>query len=166
MINQVIRSLIIICLLLSGHGISTADEKKIIGWVEPISIDNGAFTFLAKIDTGADGLSIHAENIERYEKDGKHWASFTITNGKGQKHTIFRPIKSYVRVKEKGMESQRRPVILMDVCLDQHHREVKVNLVDRGNYKYQGLVGRRFLTGHFLVDSEITNTTNPACKRE
>lgn len=155
---------VIIVLVLLYSGVSVATEKKTIGWVEPISIDGNKFTILAKIDTGADGLSINAQNVEQYEKDGKRWVSFTIINGKGKTHTIFRPIHSYVRVKRKGLESQRRPVILMDICLDRHHSEEKVNLVDRGNYKYQGLVGRKFLSGHFLVDSEITNTSKPECK--
>lgn len=161
--NQVGR-IFILCLSLFYYDISVAAEKKAIGWVEPISIDGGAFTFLAKIDTGADGLSINAENIEKFEKNGQRWISFTITNGKGHKHIIMKPIVSYVRVKRKEMEPERRPVIMMDVCLDQHHSMEKVNLVNRGNYKYQGLIGRRFLGGYFLVDSEVTSTTRPKCK--
>lgn len=155
---------IIICLLGLFCGLIKAAEKKTIGWVEPISIDGGAFTFLAKIDTGADGLSINAENIEQFERDGEYWVSFTITNGKGLEHVIMKPLVSNVRVKRKEMASERRPVILMDVCLDQRHSMEKVNLVNRGNYKYQGLIGRRFLSGYFLVDSEATNTTRPKCK--
>lgn len=161
--NQIAK-FIIVCLLGLFFSIVKATEKKTIGWVEPISIDAGAFTFLAKIDTGADGLSINAENVEQFEKDGQHWVSFTIVNGKGQEHVIMKPVVSHVRVKRKEMESERRPVIMMDVCLDQRHSLEKVNLVNRGNYKYQGLIGRRFLSGHFLVDSEIKNTTWPKCQ--
>ncbi|MEJ2141501.1 MAG: RimK/LysX family protein [Gammaproteobacteria bacterium] len=161
--NQTAR-LIIVCLFGLYCSVSGAAEKKTIGWVEPISIDGGKFTFLAKIDTGADGLSINAQDVRQFEKNGQNWVSFIITNGKGREHLIMKPIISYVRVKRKEMKSERRPVIMMDVCLDQHHSEEKVNLVNRGNYKYQGLIGRRFLEGHFLVDSEITNTTKPKCK--
>jgi hypothetical protein len=159
---KMLFSLPIMAFALTGP-MAHADTKQSIGWIEPVSIDKGALNVLAKIDTGADTSSLNAINVSEFEKQGRRWVSFMITNRQGFTHKIIKPIASYVHIKRKGAAPQQRPVILMDICLGNQSKTMKVNLANRENYKYQMLIGRKFLKGSFAVDSELTQVTKPGC---
>src|SRR5210317_1741076 len=67
---------------------TTAGELNlpIIGAVEWAVIEPGDIRMQARIDTGAATTSIHAEDIELVEKDGKRWVHFTLLDpASGQK---------------------------------------------------------------------------------
>ncbi|MGH7256566.1 MAG: RimK/LysX family protein, partial [Nitrospirales bacterium] len=49
-------------------------------------------------------------------------------------------------------------------CLGPVYRETDVNLTDRSNFKYRLLLGRLYLSGHFLVDPASTYLLKPTCK--
>ena len=59
--------------------------------------------------------------------------------------------------------SQMRPVILLRICLGGVRKEAEVNLVDRSRFKYPLLIGRSFLAGDFLIDSDQTYLLKPLC---
>jgi hypothetical protein len=140
-----------------------AMEKTVIGWIEPVKLDKGKIQLLAKIDTGADSSSLHADDIKEFTRQGKDWVRFSIHNAKGKTHEIEAEVIKYIKIKRKEMHSHRRPVIKMYICLAKKEREVLVNLTDRSNYKYPMLIGRSFLVGAFLVDSENKDLTRPDC---
>jgi hypothetical protein len=144
-----------------------AEEKRIIGWIEPVTIvnDETALDFTAKIDSGADYSSIDVETHHLITRDGESWIRFELEDDAGQLHTLERPLYKVTRVKRKGAESQPRFVIMLEMCLGGFRRTTRFSLVDRHNYKYRLLIGRDFLRGRFVIDPELRNTTATVCPK-
>ena len=67
------------------------------------------------------------------------------------------------RVRRASGGVQKRPIILMGVCLGKVYRVTEVNLTDRSGLNYEMLLGRSFLADHFAVDSALTYSVEPAC---
>ena len=142
-----------------------AQTKDIFGWVERVTITEMRRGVKAKLDTGADTSSIHAENIERFRRDEDPFVSFDIVDpDTGELTRLERPLARYVRIREHDGSFQRRPVVWMWLCLGTHLRRVEVNLVDRSQFNYQLLLGRAALSGHAIVDPDMTFTTTPSCE--
>lgn len=141
-----------------------AQEKLVIGWIEKISLYNSKFQLKAKIDTGATTSSVSAEILKKYKQDGEDWVRFQVVNKSGGKIVLERKVLQYVKIKRKLIFSIRRPVVSLGICIGHVYREEKVNLSDRKNFLYPLLIGRNFLSGYFLVDSERIFTVKPECK--
>lgn len=135
-----------------------------IGWVEYADVGKQNFRLEAKIDTGADFSSINAEILKEFSVDGEKWIQFKIENQQKQYMNLERKIERYAEIKGRLMSSKKRPVIKLDVCVGNISRNIEVNLAQRKNFKYPMLIGRNFLQGFFLVDSEIIHTIPPSCK--
>ena len=56
-----------------------ADPVRVYGWRENIQVDGIKGNLRAKLDTGALTSSIHAEEIELFERDSKKWVRFVFT---------------------------------------------------------------------------------------
>jgi hypothetical protein len=140
-----------------------AAEKKIIGWVEPVQLLPGHIPLLAKIDTGADHSSLHAEQLEIYQKQNEERVRFTILDDGDRRHTMDKPVLRYASIKRRGVATQQRPVIQLDLCLGRQLQRVEINLTNRHNYEYRMLVGRSFLAGLFIVDAGEKQLSSPQC---
>jgi hypothetical protein len=151
-----------LCAALSASA-ALAGELPTIGWVEPVRIEGTGLLVEAKIDTGADYSSLDARDIKAFEKDGSEWVSFAAVGRGGKRVTVERRIYRYATIDRAGGSKQRRPVVLLGLCLGSVYRVVQVNLVDRGTLEYRMLVGRDFLQGRYLVDSARTQVTTPSC---
>jgi len=141
----------------------TSQEKDIAGRVEKIRIYPGDLVLRAKLDTGAKNCSLHAPNMTKFARNGERWVRFTVKNHKGEETTIERKIVREAKIKDAKSEPQRRPVIMLGICLGRQYREVEVNLVDRTEFIYPILIGRSFMIGHIIVDPELKYTSQPAC---
>ena len=150
-------------LFLSLLCIGYAQAKDVIGRLENVKINNSDLMFSSKIDTGAKSSSLNAKNIHLIKKDDAIWVKFDVTNRNGQSASFEKPLKRIVKIKRKGASTQQRPVILLDICLGTTLKKVEVNLVDRSNFNYQMLIGRSFLRGSFIVDVDMTHTSEPRC---
>ena len=161
-----LRTKVTILLLLSLFQISSAFalNKQVIGWLENVKIDNSDFQLKAKIDTGATTSSLNAEIIKAFTKDKQNWLRFSVTNKDGQKVAFERKILRYAKIKRKRAQAVERPVIKLGVCIGTVYRELEVNLADRNNFEYHMLIGRNYLQGYFLVDSELVYLSSPSCK--
>ena len=147
-----------------GSASSSAHEKHIIGWIETVKFLPENFQLSAKIDTGADNSSLNVTDLKEYLNGEKEWIRFTIPLGEDQSIVLERPIKRYVRIKRKGASSLKRPVVHFDLCIGTLFKhDVPVNLADRSGFKYPMLIGRSFLKGSAIVDSELTHTQQPSC---
>lgn len=144
---------------------SEVEDTQIFGWVEQVLIGELRLAMDAKLDTGADTSSLHAEWIRRTrDKDGDRWVEFLVVDPDSGRRVRFK--KHLVRtsyIKEHSGSKQRRPVVLIDVCLGTHERRIEVNLVDRSSFDYPMLLGRNALEGLALVDSAERHTVEPAC---
>ena len=70
------------------------------------------------------------------------------------------------RIRRHGGQFQRRPVIMMGLCVGSVYQETQVNLIDRKNFNYQMLIGRRFMADKVVVDPGRTFIAKPQCDRE
>lgn len=159
---------------------SDVDERVIYGWVEWVQVEPSMIPAKAKLDTGAKTSSLHAKNIEWFEKDGKDWVRFhfspnTKLSGKRMAEgktknfvTIEAPVYRSTLIKQHKRPSAERPVILHKFMLDGREYEAEFTLTDRSRFIYPVLLGRRFLEHTALVDPAHTylRTSPPAPKKK
>lgn len=138
-------------------------ETVTIGWIEHVAIQPHGLVMKAKIDTGADNSSVHAEDIVVTERDGIKLVKFTMQNKQGESVQMEEPLIRYALIKRKGAEPLRRPVVEMALCIGDTARKVHVNLANRGNFTYRMLIGRSYLRHGYLVDSNRKYIAEPAC---
>ncbi len=138
-------------------------DKMIAGWLEMVRIYPGNLNVKAKLDSGAKTSSLNAAAIEEFERDAEKWVRFQVSDHKGKIIILEKKISRIAKIKLRNKRLQKRPVIILGICLGEIYKEVEVNLVDRSYFNYQMLLGRSFLAGALLVDSASKYTTKPAC---
>jgi hypothetical protein len=165
LLRIVSASIAALCVLVIGV-FSVAMEKPVVGWVERVRIYPGDFEIHAKIDTGAKTSSLNAPNLKIFSRDGVEWASFEVTNRAGRTQKFEEKIFRVSKIRRHGGRFQRRPVVMLGVCVGSVFQETQVNLIDRKNFNYQMLIGRRFMKGNVVVDPGRTFIARPKCNRE
>jgi hypothetical protein len=124
-------------------------NKPIIGRREWFSIpEHGVDWVRGKIDTGARSSSLHATDIEPFERNGAEWVRFnTIDESECEAPVVFvKRVKS-----SNGILSKRYFIEITAQTLDDEEHELLVSLASRTSMKCPLLLGRRALT-RFLVD--------------
>jgi len=159
-----IRHYVIGGLLASGFAPLAWAQTPAIGWIEHVQINPHKLMLKAKIDTGADNSSVHADNIVVYEQNGIKMVKFTVENKNGERADFDLPLVRYAKIKRKGAEPQQRPVINMELCIGNTLKAVNLNLANRENFKYRMLIGRSYLKDQYLVDSGKQYTAEPNCQ--
>jgi len=127
-------------------------NKKIIGSKEKISItDLELFDLDAKVDTGADSNALHCDDIiikgnfvEFKLLDEIHPAY----HGKTMRFPIFK----LKRIKSSNGLMQQRATIKVGVEFFGRRYKSVISLTDRRDMQYPMLIGRKFMSGRFLVD--------------
>lgn len=141
--------------------VTNDNTKQIIGAIETVHIYPGDFKITARIDTGANTTSLGAEDLQIVNEDGTNFAVFLI-DGKLVKHKIVK----FVRIKQHGAASQRRPVIKLKITLGDITQVVNATLTNRSNFKYKMLIGVNFLYDHFIVDVSQKNISTLSKTKE
>lgn len=135
---------------------TTAGEMHlpIIGGVEKVKVEPGDLVLDARIDTGAETTSIHAEDISLVEKDGKRYVRFTLLDEATKEQLPMEVrLRRRVLIKQHGDdEPERRYVVRMWLTLGDNRARVDVTLSDREDFEYPLLVGRNFLVDTAIVD--------------
>lgn len=143
-------------------------ERVVMGWIEPVVLVPWGIDAKAKLDSGAKTSSLHAKKIERFEKEGEEWVRFVVEvktrKKKLEQVTVERPLVRDVRIKRHRSAAYERPVVKMKLCLDGKDYETQFNLVDRTDFNYPVLLGRRFLKEVALIDPKETFLTAPGAK--
>jgi len=129
-------------------------KLQIIGEREWALVEPGDLVLEARIDTGAETSSIHAENIQLIEKDGKRWVRFELSNPQtGAAIALERRLHRRILVKQKTNNgSDRRYVVRMWLTLGDTRTWVDVSLSDRDDFELPLLIGRNMLMDYFAVD--------------
>lgn len=132
------------------------DKKITIGRIEKIDMPNlSLFNLDAKIDTGAYTSSLHCHHIEPFKKDGKDWVRFYVLDPDHPEYEETQyecPIFKIKPVKSSNAQVEERVVIKQKTKFSRYHRTIELSLTNRSEMKYPVLIGRKFLTGHFIVD--------------
>ncbi|HEX4881761.1 MAG TPA: RimK/LysX family protein [Porticoccaceae bacterium] len=167
--------LVIAPLVIAPHAVAAAQAgpgKVVAGRVESIYLSAApSHKVTAKLDSGARTSSIDARNIEPFTRDGKPWVRFELMLGEApgnqrKKRLVVpleRPVIRYVRIKEHDGSHSRRPIVELEFCFDRRLHHSEFSLVDRSQFLYPVLFGRRFLAGVALIDSAATFLTEPDC---
>lgn len=128
-----------------------------IGWREWVALPDLGVEFIkAKIDTGARTSSIHAYEIEAFERDGEKYLSFEL-------HPVQRSTKETIRTEAKLLEYRKvtssngqqslRPVIVTHVRLLDQVWPIELTLANRDTMGFRMLLGRESVRDRFLIDA-------------
>ena len=146
-------------------GISAAKSRMltVVGYLEDAIILPVGLPLKAKMDTGANILSIHALDIRRYRKNGEDWVRFAVDNG-ARKMVFRRRLERIVRIRRAGVPVVERPVVRLVICIAGYYRNAQVSLNDRSGMATPLLIGRRFMApGGLVIDSATKNAGKPVC---
>lgn len=128
-------------------------NKMVLGEAEMAYLETGEVKMRARIDSGAATSSLHAENIERFERDGERWVRFATRTKEGADLIPMElPVTRRIRVKSTSDTLDQRLVVEVNVRIGKHTERIEVSLVDRGHYEFPILIGRNFLKGIAIVD--------------
>ncbi len=130
--------------------------KPVIGWREWVSLpDLGVGAIKVKIDTGARSSSLHAFQIETFDRDGVEMVRFTLhpIQRSGRSTGIVEaPLIAKKLVRNPGGREEIRPVIRTPVVWDGIRFDAELNLTSRDEMGFRMLLGRQAVRRRFLVD--------------
>ncbi|GAB3675504.1 retropepsin-like aspartic peptidase RloA3 [Salinisphaera aquimarina] len=159
---------LVLCTLVIGCTAAFADEDKTVyGWVENARLIPWGVEVKSKLDTGALTSSLHATDIEEFERDDKKWVRFTTRvederNDDMVSREFERPLYRQLKVTGAG-GSDHRPVVLLKICMNHTIYEEQFSLRDRGDMNYPLLLGRRTIKHLGLIDVNKTFLRDPEC---
>ena len=124
-------------------------------------LDLGLEGVPAKVDTGAYRCSLHAENIHEAVRDGKTYLQFEVLDtaaGTKTPRRIQCEAESYgvSVVKKSATVSERRYIIKSRVRLGGRRFLTSFTLTNRGSMRFPVLIGRRVLSGKFIVNPALS----------
>ena len=133
------------------------DRIQIYGWREYVVIKGVKAKLKAKLDTGARTSSIHAEEKELFERDGKKWVRFVVMDPsleKPERSRIEAPLIRVARVKEPGpdTESEAREVVRLSFQIGDRNMRGEFTLNNRENMLAPVLIGRTMIKNLGWVD--------------
>lgn len=137
----------------------SSDPVQVYGWREKVRVGNMAELMVAKLDTGATTSSLHAENEQIFERDGKKWVKFVLTdpNHKGAKRfEMEAPLTRTVEIKDPGGQSERRNVVRLSFQIGERSIKSEFTLNNRHNMSCPVLIGRTTIQYLGWVDPSRT----------
>ncbi|MCA9786108.1 MAG: ATP-dependent zinc protease [Candidatus Cloacimonetes bacterium] len=130
---------------------------SVIGWREWLALpDLGVGAIKAKVDTGARSSSLHAFDLQVFEREGASWVRFEIHPAQRSKDRAIEvevPVLEFRRVRSSSGKAERRPVIKTTVELLGLRWPIELTLASRDKMGFRMLLGREAIRGHLLVDA-------------
>jgi len=130
---------------------------SVIGWREWVALpDLGVEAIKAKIDTGARSSSLHAYDLELYERSGHTWARFVIHPMQRETRTSLKAealVSDMRSVRSSTGHAQERPVILTRVAWSGALWTIELTLANRDEMGFRMLLGRESVRNRYLVDA-------------
>jgi hypothetical protein len=139
--------------------------KNIIGRKELITIiDLELYDLDAKVDTGADSNALHCDHIYIDDDEFVHFTLLDEVHPSYHGKRMKMPLYKVKKVKSSNGQIQHRPSIKVKVKIfDKEYKSV-ISLTDRSDMNYPMLIGRKFLSGKFLVDVSQEYLTKQKCE--
>lgn len=137
--------------------LSSKAAKITVGVVEDVVLNPWGVSFPARIDTGADLSSLDARDLVVRN----NVADFRLGKRYGSLQLQL-PVVDW-RYIQTSMGTEKRPVVEISVCLGSKVFRTPVTLKDRSEMIYPFLVGRRALSGNFLVDPSRSKAVQTMC---
>lgn len=138
----------------------TRPQKKLpkatIGWREWVALPGlGIAAIKAKIDTGARSSSLHAFDVEAFDRDGSPWVRFVVHPWQRDCETALHaeaPVLEFRQVRSSSGHLSLRPVVRVEVLLSGVGRTIDLTLAARDEMGFRMLLGREAVRGRFVVD--------------
>lgn len=133
---------------------SNISKKPVLGTIgstEYVDIE-GYQNIPAKIDTGADSSSIWASHIEVDQEGVLHFQLFGTKSPFYTGETLKRKDFKVAVVRSSSGHEQIRYRVHLSLHLSGHKIKALFNLSDRSRNTFPVLIGRRTISGKFLVD--------------
>lgn len=128
-----------------------------IGWREFVALpDLGIPSIKAKVDTGARSSSLHAFEMELFNKDGLDIVRFKIHPQQRCTTKVIEvetPVFDFRKVKSSSGEASVRPVIVTIVEMLGVAWPIELTLANRDEMGFRMLLGREAIRGRMLVDA-------------
>jgi hypothetical protein len=141
--------------------VKTFDHLTVIGlreWVALPDLDSACLR--AKIDTGASTSTLHASDIEVFERNGSNWLRFSAHFGSRTKLRDQRceaPLVTRKIIKSSTGHIQTRYVIRTQLSLGDRTWPVDFTLTCRKAMRYRLLIGAKALVdGQLVVNPALT----------
>ena len=141
------------------------NQLTVIGLREWVALPElGVARLRAKIDTGASTSSLHATDIQAFERDGHSWVRFTAhlgTLSQLRQCHCEAPLLTLKTIKSSNGHSQSRYVIRTQLTLGEREWPVEFTLTCRKTMRYRVLLGSKALVaGQLLVNPALTYVQN------
>jgi hypothetical protein len=132
----------------------------VIGWREWVGLPElGINKIKAKVDTGARSSSLHAFDLEEFERDGDTWVRFKIHPIQRKQAKVIgaeAKVLEYRSVRSSSGKADRRPVIVTNISLLDRTWPVELTLANRETMGFRMLLGREAFRRRFLVDAGMS----------
>jgi hypothetical protein len=129
----------------------------VVGWREWVALPQAGVEWVkAKIDTGARSSSIHAFDLEAFDRDGEEWVGFSIHpwQRSDEDHVeLALPVLDRREVRSSNGQVEQRYAVALDVRLAGRTITTVMTLSNRDEMGFRMLIGREALERGFLVDS-------------
>lgn len=129
----------------------------VIGWREWVGLpDFGISAINAKVDTGARSSSLHAFDLQAFEREGVAWVRFSVHPVQRKSAPTIQleaPVLEYRSVRSSSGRASRRPVVVTNVTLLGVTWPVELTLASRDKMGFRMLLGREAFRRRFLVDA-------------
>lgn len=134
-------------------------SRMLIGRREWLALPElGVDMVTAKVDTGAYTSSLHAENLEVFDRDGTEWVRFITHSHHGAAIECEAPLVQRKKIKSSTGYGRKRLIVKTVAKLSGGFEwEVFFSLADRSVMKCPLLLGRRALSGFFVVDTQASH---------
>ncbi len=133
------------------------EKLKIIGSDEWCVFNKlGIPAIKARVDSGAKTSSIHASNIEVFDKKGVDWVRFEVDPIQDDSSILIKCEAKLVRtkrVKSSMGTSEERLMIRTALTLGEDTFSIRLTLASRDTMNYRMLLGREALNGRYLINS-------------
>lgn len=133
-----------------------SQHKMVLGEIEHVEVKALEQTFDARVDTGAATSSLNAIDISEFERNGKQWVRFHLSDGENKpddSNWIESPIVRYVRIRQSTTEeTERRAVVQLWVKIGNINEKTEFTLADRSQMSHPILLGREFIRDIAVVD--------------
>ncbi|WP_341661611.1 ATP-dependent zinc protease [Vibrio sp.] len=135
---------------------SHSTQALTLGEIEKVTIGAVEQKFDARIDTGSYTSSLNAVDVEEFERNGKNWIRFHLSDGKtplDESNWIEAPIIRFAKIRQAtNCQLEKRPVVELWVRLGKIHEKTQFTLADRSQMIHPVLLGRDFIRDIAVVD--------------
>ncbi len=118
------------------------------------------FGIEVKIDSGAYTSSFHCHKIERIKKKNDDWVKCNFLDPEHEmyheKEFCF-PIRKIRRVKSSNGMVEERYSIMTEITIFTTTFPIELTLTERQDMKHPVLLGRKFLSKKFIIDTSKKN---------